>query len=49
MSKTRRRSDQLELPPVAGALCFTVTEDPDPKTVTRVVELVRELQEQSVA
>lgn len=37
------------LPPVAGALCFTVTEDPDPKTVTRVVELVRELQEQSVA
>lgn len=37
------------LPPVAGALCFTVTEDPDPETVTRVVELVRELQGLSVA
>lgn len=37
------------LPPVAGALCFTVAEDPDPETVTRVVELVRELQGLSVA
>lgn len=37
------------LPSVAGAHCFTVTEDPDPEIVTRVARLVRELQEQSVA
>lgn len=37
------------LPPVKGAHCFTVTEEPDDETVTEVAELIRELQKQPVS
>ena len=37
------------LPPVKGAHCFTVTEEPDDETVTEVAELIRRLQKQPVS
>ena len=37
------------LPPVEGAHCFTVVEEPDDETVTAVAELIRKLQKQPVS